>query len=400
MWQSLHDAWWRLATTTQPRAFADQLLSGVLQGGARLYGFAVGTRNRAYDLGWIRQARLACPVVSVGNLTVGGTGKTACVELLAAKVRRSGKRVAILSRGYGGVRGPYWLLQQGGRLLINGEEGVAGDGLADEPQLLAQHLAEIPIMVGRRREGTGRQACEQFHAEVAILDDGLQYRRLHRDCEVILINARMPLGGWPLLPRGPMREPLTSLRRADIIIMTKADESLDKLAALRERLATFNPTAGIAAAVHEPSGLRDRTTGEPVGLDRLAKSRVWLLSSIGDPEGFEQTVRRLGAYVVSHTTWPDHHRYQPHEWQAIGKAVSDSTAEALVTTEKDLIRLRHHSGPAGSRHVPVWVLGVQMRLLSGGELLDDRLARVCRRQSPRVGSLSSAARGLRAPRRI
>ncbi len=381
MWQPLHDAWWRLATTTQPRSFTQHLLGGLLQGGACLYQSGVRLRNHAYDAGWVRQTRLPCPVISVGNVTVGGTGKTACVELLATKLQRLGKRVAILSRGYGSrLPQPYWLQQHDGRLLLNGQAEPSRDGVADEPQLLALHLAEVPVVVGSRREQTGRQACEQLRAEALILDDGLQYRRLHRNCEIVLVNGRMPLGGWPLFPRGPMREPLTSLRRADVIIITKVDQSLEVSAALQERLRDINPFAIMATAIHEPVGLSDGATHERLPLEQLEGRRISLLSSIGDPEGFEQTVRRLGATVVSHAAYPDHHRYALDNWQAALRSASHARAEALLTTEKDLMRLHRlvGEGPGGGS-LPVWVLRIRMSLLSGEALLDDRLAAVCAR---------------------
>jgi tetraacyldisaccharide 4'-kinase len=353
----------------------------LLQGGALLYGLGVHVRNRAYDRGWIRQAKLPCPVISVGNLTVGGTGKTACVELVASKAQGLGKRVCVLSRGYGGgVRRPYWVVHQEGALLINGHASDAIAGVADEPQWLARRLPGTPIMVGARREQTGRQALAQCQPEVFVLDDGLQYRRLSRDCEIVLVNARMPLGGWKLLPRGPMREPLTQVRRAHVVIITKADESLDTVAAMQERLKAFNPDATIATAMHEPVRLWDSRTMEPVALDRLAGRRVSLLSSIGDPEGFEHTVKRLGATVASHAAYPDHHRYQAVEWREALRAASSAQA-ALVTTEKDFIRLRALSAITGEadRSDDVWVLGIRMRLVSGEEELDARLARVCAR---------------------
>ena len=374
MWQSLHDAWWRLATQSEPRSFSDALACRVLQTGAVAYRAAVAVRNTAYDRGWVPQVRLPCRVVSIGNLTVGGTGKTACVELITTKLLALGRRVAVLSRGYGGRRGDYWLRWEAGRLLVNGGAEAAPDGLADEPQLLAKHLAGVPIFVGARRDRTGRAACQQCAVDTVVLDDGFQHRRLRRDCEIVLVRARMPFGGWPVLPRGPMREPLTSLKRAHVIMLTKADEALETLGAWRERLRAFNPNAALVAAMHVPTSLLDGFTGQRHEPHRVAGLRVGLLSSIGDPEGFEVTVRRLHALVSWHHPLPDHHRYRPTDWDALTARVRASRLDAVVTTEKDWVRLSAVADGGLPGDVPLWVLGIRMTIHSGEDLLDARLA--------------------------
>ena len=376
MWQSLHDAWWRLATQHRPQSFKGILASSALQAGAALYGSAVAARNAAYDWGWTKPVRLPCGVVSVGNLTVGGTGKTACVELIASKLLALGRRVAILSRGYGGSSQPYWLRWRNGGLLVDGAVEAKSHRLADEPQLLARRLPGTPVVVGARRDRSGALACETLGADIAILDDGFQHRRVARDCDIVLVHAGMPFGGWPLLPRGPMREPLAALRRAHVIIATKADEALETVGALGERLRSFNADAAFVTASHEPVGLIDKTTGERHDLARLDGMRIGLLSSIGDPSGFEATVRQLQAVVAWHHAFPDHYPYREHDWATIVKWATESRPDAIVTTEKDWVRLAPYIGHRTSHIVPMWVLGVQMKILSGEELLDARLAGV------------------------
>ena len=379
MWQSLHDAWWRLATQRHPHSFSDVLASYALQTGSAAFRAIVALRNAAYDRGWAGSVALPCRVVSVGNLTVGGTGKTACVELMARKLSAQGQRVAILSRGYGGSPVDHWLRWEQGRLLVNGEASTPLDGLADEPQLLARHLEGVPVFIGRRRDRTGELACEQFGAQTVILDDGFQHRRLHRDCDIVLVHAEMPLDGWALLPRGPMREPLTSLKRAHIVILTKADEALPMLGALSERLRTFAPEAVFVTASHEPTALVDPVSGAREAPSQLQGRRVGLVSSIGDPSGFEATIRRLQGTVQWHLRHPDHHAYQASDWAAVAAQVQRSQPELVLTTEKDWIRLERWTRNGERGMVPLRVLAVQMTLLSGEKELDARLVGLCAR---------------------
>jgi tetraacyldisaccharide 4'-kinase len=405
MWQALHGAWWRLATRTQPRSFSDALACGVLQAGSVAFQAAVAVRNAAYDRGWVRQVQLPCRVVSVGDLTVGGGGKTACVELVARKLLAVDKRVAVLSRGYGGPRQEYRLRWESdpapprpegrgtpsapagaGRLVVTGIRPDRADGLADEPQLLAQRLAGVPILVGSRRDRTGLAACQELGADVALLDDGFQHRRLQRDCDIVVVNSRMPLDGWAVFPRGPMRERLTSLRRAHVIVLTKADEALDTLGALQERLRSFNRQASLVTASHEPVQVIEAGTGQARNPHALAGVRVGLLSSIGDPQGFEATVRRLQAAILWHRAYPDHHRYAPADWEALTAQAARTRPDAILTTEKDWVRLRPWLGVGtggggastrtASLAAPLWVLQVRMKVLSGDDVLDARLARL------------------------
>jgi len=376
MWHALHDAWWRLATQSHPRTFLDALACGVLQTCSLAYRAVVAVRNAAYNLGLVRPVRLPCRVISVGNLTVGGTGKTACVELIARKMSGMGRRVAILSRGYGGRRGDYSLRWQDAQLLVDGQPHTVSNGLADEPQLLARRLEGTPVFVGPKRSRTGRLAVAQWQADTIVLDDGFQHRRVHRDCEIVLVNIRMPFGGWPLLPRGPMREPIQALTRAHVIMLTKADEALERVGAYRERMRSLNPSAIVVTAAHEPDHVLEAATGARHAPSRLSGLRLGLVSSVGDPEGVEATVRRLNVSVAWHRIFPDHYRYQGPEWLAVAQHAQAQRLDGIVTTEKDWVRLepllRRLGGEAAQ--VPVWVLSVRLTLLSGEEDLDARLA--------------------------
>lgn len=378
MWQSLHDAWWRLAMQNNSRSFLDVLACRVLDAATLVYRAAVSIRNTAYDAGWVKQVRLPARVVSVGNLTVGGTGKTACVELVARKLLAANCRIAILSRGYGGSRRDYSLQWLDNRLQVDGQPHANGFHLADEAQLLARRLSPLPVVVGAKRAQTGRRACNQFGVDTIILDDGFQHRKLARDCEIVLLNARMPFSGWPMLPRGPMREPIESLKRADVIILTKADESLQKLGAYTERLRSLNAQAVLVTTVHEPHKIIDGKTGHEHPPIYIQGKKVGLLSSIGDPEGFEATLASLDANVQWHQSFPDHHPYRKKDWQAVSDRCAKGELDAIITTEKDWVRLRPivvNSEPP----VPVLILTIRMKIINGEEALDARLNRLCNR---------------------
>ena len=390
MWQSFHDAWWRLATSSRPHTFGQALGSGALRAGAAAYRCAVAARSLGYDRGWLPAARLPCRVISVGNLTVGGTGKTACVEWLARRLLAQSRRVAVVTHGYGGRAVRYALWLEGGRLLVEDLEGCASSPaevptptpavwrLADEPQLLALRLPGMPVLVGADRVASGRQACERFGADTVLLDDGFQHRRLARDCDIVLVSSHMPLGGWELLPRGPMREPLAAVRRAQVLIITKADESLATLGAMEERLQALAPAAVVAAAAHAPRALLDPRTGDEQPPRALEGCAVGLVSSIGDPDGFESTVRGLHAGIAWHRRFPDHHRYTAQDWAQVAAQAASGGASMIVTTEKDWIRLGAVAAAAPPA-MPLRVLRVALTLLRGAEDLDARLAGVCAR---------------------
>lgn len=376
---SWHDAWWQL-TTKPPASLKDHLLLGGLRAASAAYGTAVWLRNAAYDSGRVKPVELPACVISIGNLTLGGTGKTACVMLVARKLSEQGRRVGVLSRGYGGAKKEYWLKQHDGELWVDGRPWDRKADLADEPVLLAEALKGMPVLVGPKRSVTGDRACRQLNCDTLLLDDGFQHRQLLRDCDIVLVHARMPLGGWPVFPQGPMREPVAALKRAQVIVITKADENLEKLNALQEQLHRINPEALIVTSVHAPTAVRNPLSGWSESPKQLAGCRVGLVSSIGDPEGFEATLRRLDAAVVWHKAFPDHHLYTAEDLEAIAAWSRKRPVQRILTTEKDWMRLKPRLSGSKQAQLPNWnVLAVEMQLLSGEDKLDARLASVCSR---------------------
>ncbi len=290
------------------------------------YRGAVAARNRLYDRGILRQEKLPCPVVSVGNLTVGGTGKTPTVILLAAMLREKGYRPAVLSRGYGGsARAGVTIVSDGKRILTGWRQS------GDEPILIAGAAPGVPVLTGPKRILTGRAAVERFGADVLILDDAFQHRALHRDLDIVMLDAARPFGNGYLLPRGPLREPQEALRRAHLLVRTGGAE----MAAPPEGV----PPLPVFRGVHRPRGLVDAATGHMEPLVALRGTKVLGFAGIGFPEAFRQSLTALGAEVVAFQPFPDHHPYTLPDLEALRRQAGENGAGRLITTEKDGVRL-------------------------------------------------------------
>jgi tetraacyldisaccharide 4'-kinase len=310
---------------------ANERTGGVLAAALRLlslpYAAAVATRNCLYDRGILPGEKLPVPVISVGNLTVGGTGKTPTVILLANLLRRQGRRPAVLSRGYGGkTRGPVSVVSDGERVLREWPEA------GDEPVLIARAAPGVPVLTGPQRRLTGRAAVERFGADCLILDDAFQHRALCRDLEIVLLDAARPLGNGFLLPRGPLREPPAALGRADLLLRTGGED------------ATLTPLPASAAipsfrGLHRPQCLVEAGTGATLPLAALRGVRVAAFAGIGRPEAFRRSLSDLGAKVVAFRAFADHHPYAASDTETLRRLARKVGADRLVTTEKDAVRL-------------------------------------------------------------
>jgi len=322
-----------------------------------LYWIGLKINRLMYAVGLARAARLPARVVSVGNLSSGGTGKTSAAALLAASALRQGWRPAILSRGYGRrrARAGSAVVSDGARLLVD------ATGAGDEPLLLAQKVAGAAVLVGKDRRETGRQAVADLGAEVLILDDGFQYWGVAKDREIVLIDALAPFGTGLLLPAGILREPLSHLRRAHAVWLTHSDlAGAQRVQAIRMRLGRFFG-GEIVETIHRPVALRSLDGAQAVELAGLRDRLVVALSGIGNPLAFELTLQRLGARV-SPLRFPDHHPYSDADCRAIG-GFARRRGAIIVTTEKDAVRLR-----AACFSTPAWVLAVELAARDGGDL--------------------------------
>jgi|YNPNPStandDraft_1061719.scaffolds.fasta_scaffold21055_2 tetraacyldisaccharide 4'-kinase len=346
---------------------------GLLRGASGLYRLGLAGNRALYRWGFLRPTRLPAWVVSVGNLTLGGTGKTSCVLWLARQYRAAGRRVAILSRGHGRrSREAVGVVSDGQRVKLGVEEA------GDEPVLMARTLEGVPVLVGKNRVLTGRYAIEHFGSEVLILDDGFQYWRLEKDLEIVLVDATDPFGpsrrpdrAGHLLPAGTLREPPSHLNRADLIWITRSDCVAEAVVeALAADLQAAHPAIPVLRTWHRPIYLRPLPSSDPHPPTLLQGRRICALSSIGNPGAFEQTLRRLGIAELLPARFADHHRYRPAELQAVAAAARQRGLEWIVTTEKDATRLSAVEGGPVELPLPVWVLGIEVVLP-----LDDRLKR-------------------------
>ncbi|MEM6911883.1 MAG: tetraacyldisaccharide 4'-kinase [Verrucomicrobiota bacterium] len=352
------------------------VLSGV-------YHRLVALRMLLYQKRVLREANLGCLVISVGNLTVGGTGKTPVVEFLARALQQGGRKVAILSRGYKAKKPPLGRRVQmrlRGR-PFNARARVVSDGesvrmdssrAGDEPFMLASNLPGVPVVVDRDRVKAGVEAIRRFGADTLLLDDGLQYLRLGRRLDVVLIDRSAPFGNEHLLPRGTLREPAANLKRASYIFITKCREERND--ELIDRLRSYNQFAEIIECTHQPTYFEHVLTGEQWPLDFIKGQYVGSVSGIAVPQSFERSLERLGAEVGVRKRCVDHHRYTFEELEAFAERCSIRDADCIVTTEKDAVRFPKKFKPTD---MPIYFLRVEIRIIRGQEVWQKFVERIC-----------------------
>ena len=364
-----------------PRA---ALLRSLLYGLSLIYERIVQLRLWLYRKRVFRERALGCLVISIGNLTVGGTGKTPIVEKFARALQGGGRRVAILSRGYKSVprpskRGllarlrnvnadPPRVVSDGQSLLL--DSLTAGD----EPYMLAQNLKNVVVLVDKDRVKSGLFAIERMNVDTLLLDDGLQYLHLKHRLDIVLIDRQAPFGNDFLLPRGTLREPPRNLRRASYGFITKsAGESNDQLI---KRIRRYNRTAEIIECAHRPLHLQNVTTGEIVSLGKLSGAFIGSICGIAAPDSFEGGLKDLGARIEIAKRYIDHHRYTEAELRSFISRCIRRDLEMIVTTEKDAVRFPL----LGKTEVPIFFLRVEIEILSGHETWEQCVSRICKPQ--------------------
>lgn len=347
-----------------------------------IFATLVQTRLWLFKHGIMRPHTLGCQVISIGNLTVGGTGKTPVVEIFARTLQNSGRKVAILSRGYKKDELPFLerlvnkltfrenktpprVVSDGERLLL--DSALAGD----EPYMLASNLKDVVVVVDKDRVKAGAWAINKFGCDTLILDDGFQYLKLRHRLDIVLVDRTNPFGNWRMLPRGILREPVRNIKRAGFIFITKSNG--DGATELKQTLRQYNTEAEIVECRHCARYLKNVYSGETKPLEFLQDRNIAAISGIAQPKGFEDELGRLGAKVLYHKRYADHHRYSQQEiLDTINRGIQRG-AEFVVTTEKDAVRFPLIE----RRDVPVYYLRVEIEMLSGAEKFNEWINRIC-----------------------
>jgi tetraacyldisaccharide 4'-kinase len=330
------------------------LMRGLLRVAEVPYTLAVGFRNRRYDRGTAEVHGVDVRVISIGNLSLGGTGKTPMVKWLAQRLQNMGARVVIISRGYGATDG-----QQN-----------------DEALELANALPGVPHIQNRDRVAAARMAIRDFNPQWLLLDDGFQHRRLARDLDIVLLDALEPFGFGHVFPRGTLREPLVGLRRAHVVCLSRADAiSAAEREAIHQRVAQIAPNAEWCELAHAATKLVN-SRGESRPLQSLAGHRVAAFCGIGNPAGFRHTATTIGCDLVAWREFPDHYAYTQPDITALSNTALETKSEAIVCTQKDLVKLRQHQ----IGNVPLWAVNIEIQFLRGQESLERMLEQVMRRE--------------------
>ena len=362
----------------------DQLMLLLLFVISRFYRAVVQFRMWLYDKRIIRNRAIGCLVVSIGNLSCGGTGKTPVVEVFAKTLSHKGRKVAVLSRGYRSKQRSLWvtMTQKFSSKKMEVPPKVVSDGknllldsayAGDEPYMLANNLTDVVVLVDKDRVKAGLYAIDEFGTDTLIMDDGFQYMSLKPHINIVLVDSTDPFGNHHVLPRGILREPVKNIRRADYVFLTKSTGG-NHLRHLKAFIRRHNRRAEIIECCHKPMYLEKvYKKGEREPLEMLKGKRVAALSAIAVPESFEAFVRQLGGNIVEAQHFADHHRFTQQEIIDFINQAKKSNAEMIITTEKDAVRM-----PRLERQdIPVYFMRVEIDIISGQESFDQCISRIC-----------------------
>jgi len=348
--------WWRGVADGSTRGVASLAMTLILAPFALLYGMVLRIRAFLYKSGALTTHKLPCPVISIGNITVGGTGKTPATILVARKLQERGYRVAVLSRGYGGsLEGQIAVVSDGNSLLLGPEQA------GDEPCLLARSLPGLMmVVIGADRYQAGLMALEQLKPDILLLDDGFQHIRLHRDLNILLLDATRPFGNGWTLPLGLLREPRTAMKRAELVLFTRC---------CPEQVV---PDLGLpcSCSEHHLTGFNRLETGEELPLERLQQGRVVAFAGIADPAAFFDGLRVLGVTLGATLALPDHAGYGAGQLTLLERCIAEYKPDWLLTTGKDGVKLADCDLPWKHKLVTT---RLELKLADNGQLLQSAL---------------------------
>jgi len=348
----------------------------------------VSLRLHLFKRGWKKQAHLGTMVISIGNITMGGTGKTPVVELFARTLRDRGRRVSILSRGYKSKpldQAQEWYSKETNELIS--EENMPkivsnGKGLelsvqhaGDEPFMLAKNLDEVSVVVDKDRVKGGKFAIQELNADILLLDDGMQFLKIAHSIDVVLVDSNSPWGTGAMMPRGTLREPPRNLCRADYIFITKCKHAENER--LIKKVRKYNKVAEIIECTHGPVHLENVFTGEVKPLSFLDKKHISAISAIAVPKSFEEKLTDLGANILFHLTFPDHYAFTQHDVDRFMRRSMRRDAEYIVTTEKDAVRFLRPT----ELDLDVYFLRIEVDILSGKDVWERLIDRTCKEPS-------------------
>jgi tetraacyldisaccharide 4'-kinase len=343
----------------QSKGFAAAPLRLLLYIASFFYAAAIAIRNLFYSAGIFKIHRVNAVVISIGNITTGGTGKTPLVIWLCNLLHQQNISCAVLTRGY--------KTQQ----RATSDESRTTE--TDEPALIAKNCPDVPVIINPDRLTGAREAIERFGAKVLVLDDGFQHRRLFRNLDIVAIDATSPFGFGRMLPAGLLREPICSLQRANAAIITRSDLTIgEEVGKIQNKLLKINPNLLIAKAMHEPAEIK-YFEGMEESIDCLRGKRVFVFCGIGNPDSFFQMLKKIGAVVVGQQIYDDHYRYREDDFSILCQKAGQLNSELVITTQKDWARIKDlqqfifdHSA------VPFAYLRIEIKIIEG----EDKLRRL------------------------
>lgn len=331
-----------------------RLLLGLAAAG---YSIAVRARNFLYSAGWLKAHHSDAAVISVGNITVGGTGKTPlvvwlCKQIISdSKFQISNSQCAILTRGYKATK----------------NSKLKTQNYSDEPAILTESCPEVKVIVNPDRVGGANEAVSKFRANVLIMDDGFQHRRFARDLDIVTIDATRPFGYGRMLPAGLLREPVASLKRADAAVITRCDQITEsELSQIEKKLESINPDMIIARSIHAPAYVQSMDNQE-ISIEHIKGKKIFAFCGIGNPDAFFNTIKQLGADVVGSKVYNDHHHYTDSCLAGIYEQATYLKADLILTTQKDCTKITRLA-PV-QKDIPLAYIGIEIKFLAGEDKL-------------------------------